>query len=55
MASKNRSFIAAAIVLHQGSRSEAQGFLDRALKEQPLARSRIMAWARKHALNVEAS
>lgn len=55
MANKNRSFIAAAIALHQGNRSEAQDFLDRALKEQPLARSRIVAWARKHALNVEAS
>ena len=55
MASKNRSFIAAAIALHQGNRSEAQDLFERALKEQPLAKSRIVAWARKHALTVEAS
>ncbi len=55
LASKNRSFIAAAIALYQGNRSEAQEFFDRALKERPLAKSRIVAWAREHALNVEAS
>ena len=55
MASKNRSFIAAVIALHQGNRSEAQDLFERALKEQPLAKSRIVAWARKHALAVEAS
>ena len=55
MVSKSRSFIAAAIALHQGNRSEAQDLFDRALNEQPLAKSRIVAWARKHALNVETS
>jgi hypothetical protein len=55
MASKNGSFIAAAIALHQGNRSEAQGLFNRALNEQPLARSRLVSWARQHALDVEAS
>lgn len=55
MPSKNRSFIAAAIALHQGRRGEAQELFDRALKEQPLARSKFVAWAKKHALVVEAS
>jgi hypothetical protein len=55
MARKNRSFIAAAIALHQGDRKEAQDLFDQALKEQPLAKSKFVAWARKHALNVAAS
>ncbi len=55
MASKNRSSIAAAIALHQGNRTEAQGLFDRALSEQPLARSRLVLWARKHELDVETS
>lgn len=50
VAHKNRAFPAAGIALYQGNREEALEYIKLALKQQPLAKSKINAWACKHGL-----
>lgn len=47
---KKNPFIAAGISLYQGNRSEAKAYLEQSIKQKPLAKSRIMAWGKKHRL-----
>lgn len=47
---KKIPFIAAGISLHQGNRSEAKAYLEQSIKQKPLAKSRTMAWGKKHGL-----
>ena len=46
----NRAFVAAGIALYQGSPEEAKEYVEQALKQQPLAKSKINSWGKKHGL-----
>ena len=50
VAKSNRAFVAAGIALFQGSPEEAKEYIVQALKQQPLAKSKINAWGKKHGL-----
>jgi hypothetical protein len=50
IAKNNRAFVAAGIALLQGNRDEASLYIEQALKQQPLAKSKINSWGRKHGL-----
>lgn len=47
---KNWPLVAAGIALFQSRESEAKAFVEQSLKQQPMAKSRAMAWAKKHGL-----
>ena len=49
-ASKNLAFIAAGIALFQSNREDALTYLEQAFKQQPLAKSKMSAWGKKHGL-----
>ncbi|WP_281546349.1 DUF4304 domain-containing protein [Grimontia sp. SpTr1] len=49
-AAKKIPFIAAGISLHQGNQSEAKAYLELIIKQKPLAKSRSIAWGKKHGL-----
>lgn len=46
----NTPLVAAGISLHQGNDLEAREYLNQSLKKQPMAKSRAMAWGKKHGL-----
>jgi len=48
--SKNWPLVAAGIALFQDRKSEARAFLEQSLNQQPMAKSRARAWAKKHGL-----
>lgn len=50
IAKNNRAFVAAGIALFQGNRVEASAYIEQALKQQPLAKSKINSWGKKHGL-----
>lgn len=50
IANNNRAFVASGIALFQNNRVEAAAYLVKALKQQPLAKSKINAWGKKHGL-----
>jgi Domain of unknown function (DUF4304) len=50
VAKNNRAFVAAGIALYQGNLEEASEYIEQALKQQPLAKSKINTWAKKHGL-----
>lgn len=45
---KNMAFVAAGIALFQGKREEASELIEKALKQKPLAKSKINSWGKKH-------
>lgn len=45
---KNMAFVAAGIALFQGNREEASDLIEKALKQKPLAKSKINSWGKKH-------
>ncbi|KPJ91600.1 MAG: hypothetical protein AMJ53_11285 [Gammaproteobacteria bacterium SG8_11] len=45
---KNKAFVAAGIALFQGYREEATDLIKKALKQKPLAKSKINSWGKKH-------
>ena len=45
---KNMAFVAAGIALFQGNREEASALIEKALKQKPLAKSKIISWGKKH-------
>ena len=45
---KNMAFVAAGIALYQGNRNEASTLIEKALKQKPLAKSKINSWGKKH-------
>jgi hypothetical protein len=45
---KNMAFVAAGIALFQGNREEASELIEKALKQKPLAKSKINSWGKKH-------
>ncbi len=50
IAKNNRAFVAAGIALFLDNREEASAFIEQALKQQPLAKSKINTWSKKHGL-----
>jgi len=50
IAKNNRAFLAAGIALFQGNRDEASAYIEQALKQPPLANSKINSWSKKHGL-----
>lgn len=50
IAKNNRAFVAAGIALFLGKSEEASAYIEQALKQQPLAKSKINAWGKKHGL-----
>ncbi len=50
LAAINRPLVAAGISLHQGNDLEARDYLNQSFKKQPVAKSRAMAWGKKHGL-----
>ena len=45
---KNMAFVAAGIALFQGNREEASALIEKALKQKPLAKSKINSRGKKH-------
>jgi len=50
LAKNNRAFVAAGIALFLGKNEEAFAFIEQALQQQPLAKSKIITWGKKHGL-----
>lgn len=46
----NTPLLAAGIALYQGNESEAKEYLNQSFKQQPMAKSRALAWGNKHGL-----
>jgi len=49
-AAKRVPLIAAGVALYQGNKQEAKAYLEQCIKQKPLAKSRTVAWGKKHGL-----